>query len=200
MGCLIAEITKGSPKLVVQQGLWQKLLAGDRAEMWELENSNFFIRGLTMASNIQITGSTQRTNREGEVNWRFTLLTDRATEGVGGIVTLEAKGVPLGYRSQTELGDMVRPFRMLLWILSDGIKAGDPNIVSLDVTGLTGCPPPETRISGHKGIFNVHMVMWSPPPSPQSGHPQRDTARAEGLGRDMRRTRLARSTDKEERA
>ena len=90
MGCLTAEITKGSPKL----GLWQKLLAGDRAEMWELENSNFFIRGLANASYIQITGSTQRTNREGKVNWRFTLLTDRATEGVGGIVILEAKGYP----------------------------------------------------------------------------------------------------------
>ena len=54
MGCLIGEITRGSAKLEeVQQGLWQKLLAGYRAEMSELENGNFFIRGLTMASYIK---------------------------------------------------------------------------------------------------------------------------------------------------
>ena len=55
---LIGEITSDSPKLVeIQQGLWQKLSAGDRVEMWEPENTNFFICGLTMASYIQIRGS-----------------------------------------------------------------------------------------------------------------------------------------------
>ena len=164
--------------------------------MWELENGNVFIWGLTMASYIQIRGSTQRTNREGEVNGRRTLLTDEATEAMGGIVILQARGVPLGYRSRMEQGDMVRPFRMLRRILSDGIKARDPNI---DVIGLTECPPPVSRTSGHERIFNVRMVMHLPPPPPQSVHPQRDTASKEGLGRETRRTTLARSMEEEKR-
>ena len=51
-----------------------------------------------------------------------------------------------------------------------------------------------------KGIFNVRMVMCSPSLPPQSVHPQRDTARTKGIGRDTSRTRLARSTEEEERA
>ena len=70
-----------------------------------------------MVSYIQITGSMQRTNREGEVQWRCTLLTDGAAEEAGGITIVEARGVPLGYRSQREIGDMVRPFATLRQIL-----------------------------------------------------------------------------------
>ena len=109
---------------------------------------------------------------------------------------LEARGVPLDYRSGMDLGDMVRPLGMLRQILSDVIKAEDPNIV-LYWIGLTGCPPLVTRISGHKGISDVHMVMHSlplPPPS-QSIHPYRGTRSTEGLERDRGRTRLARLTE-----
>ena len=81
--------------------------------MWGLESDNFFIRGLTMASYIQITGSAQRTNGEGGVHWRRTLMTDSAAEEAGGIVIVEAKGAPLGYRSRREIGDMVRPLGTL---------------------------------------------------------------------------------------
>ena len=45
-------------------------------------SSKVAIRGLTMALYIQITGSMQRTNKEGEVNWQRTLMTDGATEAV----------------------------------------------------------------------------------------------------------------------
>ena len=113
---------------------------------------------------------------------------------------LEARGVPLGYRSQMELGDMVRPFGILQRILSDGIKAGDRNIMLLEETGLIGCPPPVSRINGHKRILNIRMAMCSPPPLPQSVHPQRDKASMEGLGRDTRQTTLARSMEEEKRA
>ena len=92
MEYLIGDVTRGSPTLEeVQQGLWQKLPPGHRAEMWELENGK--IHRLTMATYVQITGWTQITNRDSKVKWRRTLPTDKAADREGGTVIIDARGV-----------------------------------------------------------------------------------------------------------
>ena len=94
---------------------------------------------------------------------------------------------------------MVRPFGMLWRIPSDSIKARDPNIVLLEVTGLTGCSLVVARISRHKGIFNVRMTMRLPPSPPQSVHPHRDMTSTEGRGRGMKQTTMSRLIEEEKR-
>ena len=169
MGYLIGEVTSASPILEeVRQGIWQRLTTGDSIETWKLENGDFFLRGLTMVTYIQITGSTQRTSRDSEVKWQHILSIDGATDTEEGTTIIESRGVPLGYRSWSALGTVVRPFRSLCRILLEGIMP-----VLLEVAGLAGCPPPlATRLSGPEGIFKVRMVLHPLPPPPLSIHPQ----------------------------
>ena len=124
--------------------------------MWELENRRFFICRLAMAAYIQITGWTQKTNRDGEIKWRHTLLTNRAADEEKRTGIIEARGVPLGYRSWQALGAMMRPFRMLRKILSEGITTADPNITIMEVAGLATCPPLHvSKIGSPEGLFTV---------------------------------------------
>ena len=59
-------------------------------------------------------------------------------------------------------------------ILSEGVKAGGPNMVIVEVAGLTSCPPPPViRLSGPKGTFVVWMLMHSPPLPLQPTHHKR---------------------------
>ena len=175
----------------VRQGLWQRLMAGDRAEKWELENGNFFLRGLTMAKYIQIIGSSLRMTKDNKVKWQHILPIDGATNRKEGTTIIEVRGVPLGCRSWLALGGMVRPFGSLRRILSEGIMTADPNIVLLEVAGLAGGPPPlATRISGSKGIFKVRMVPCPPPPPPQLIYPQSCMEVMERRGGDTGQARL----------
>ena len=102
------------------------------------------------------TKSIIRTSRDNKVKWRCTLLINGATHGEEGKMIIEARSVPLGYRSCLAVGAMVRLFGTLRKIMSKGIMARDPNLVLLEVEGLVACHPPQvTRISGPEGIFKV---------------------------------------------
>ena len=52
------------------------------------------------------------------------LLRDAASKGERGTVILEARGVPMGYRSRSALEAMIRPFETFHLILLERVKAG----------------------------------------------------------------------------
>ena len=48
------------------------------------------------------------------------------------IVDLKGRGVPIGYRSQTAMEALLRPFEKLQHIIMTGLATGDPNIMVLE--------------------------------------------------------------------
>ena len=65
-------------------------MAGSMAETWQLEDGNFFIHRIKMATYIKNMGWTQKTSRDGEVNGHRTLLTDGAADMERKTVLIEA--------------------------------------------------------------------------------------------------------------
>ena len=54
--------------------------------------------------------------------------------------------------------ELVRPFGMIRWVISDGLVDGDPNILVVEAEGPTGTTPPAMiRLQGLQGIFGVWL-------------------------------------------
>ena len=95
----------------------------------------------------------------------------------------------------------MRPFGTLRQIWSEGITAGDPTIVIMEVARLSGCPlPPVTKISGPEGLFTVQMALRSLPLPlpPQLMHIQRAMKAMDELGKSTGQTILKGTMEKED--
>ena len=149
----------------VRRGLWQKILAMDKAELWYLETGKFFLQGVFMAAFIATTRWTQEINGAMGVKWRRVLQTDGASLQDRDTYIMEAWGIPIGYRNRPALEALIKTFGMIRWVVSDGLIEEDLNISLVEAEGPMGSTPPALiRLQGPQGTFGIRLSTGLPPP------------------------------------
>ena len=137
MGCLIGEPIRGDDHRMlmleeVQMGLWDTWQSCGVLRLGCFSSTGHhgcLYRG-------QLAG--HEFNGEMGVKWRCILPTDESSLRECDALIVEARGVPLGYRSKAVLEALVTPFASILWVILDGLVDRDPRIVLSEAEGPTG--------------------------------------------------------------
>ena len=132
--CLVGEVRDVDPQ-------WVHIIAGIQALCPKLTSPNchrltvgdIFICGLPKEAWRRIHDQTQKLNGGGSIFWRQPQPMDGAFPTQKTTRRLEACGVPFGLRTWRHLEQLTRPIGALQKVVCNGLHAGDPNCLCLDV-------------------------------------------------------------------
>ena len=173
--CLVGDVLGEDPS-------WEHILDAIRTvcpdlvcpDVHRLVSGTVFIRKVAKADWRKLLGDTQQLPGGASITWRRPRPSDGAFVSTGVTKTLEIRGVPFGFRTWPHLERVIQPVGTLRKIVCEGIQAGDPNCVCLDVDvdGDKEVPSMISTVVEEGRVAKIMVaVLPPPPPLPQCHHP-----------------------------
>ena len=168
--CLVGELRDADPQ-------WTHIIDGIQALCPELTDpdchrltaGDIFIRGLSKDAWRRIHGQTQHLDGGGSIFWQRPQPMDGAFPSRKTTHRLEARGVPFGLRTWRHLEQLIRPIGTLRKVVCNGLHAGDPNCLCMDVEmaadkDVLGKIQMAGGAGGAGASLEILLAALSPPP------------------------------------
>ena len=152
--CLVGEVQGSSP-------MWEHILSRLQdifavpgiPNCHRLASGDIFIRNLSQSAWLSLRGRMQRLPDGGSICWRQPRPTDGAFSCTSEGRHLELRGIQFGLQTWRSLEASLRPIVALQQIMCNGIQAGDPNIMCVDIQIQAG-----TLIPGYLQLASANAA------------------------------------------
>ena len=135
-------------------------------DIHHLHSGEFFLRNVPKEVWKQIHGQNQQIPGGGVITWRRPRPTEGAALPQKSLIRLQAQGIPLGFRTQRHMEELFRHIGLLRGIVCDGIRAGDPNRICVDVEMIADREIPGNLRLEMGGGISVDIQLALKPPAP----------------------------------